>query len=133
MMRACLALFLLLAASAASAQSTGAISGRILDAQNSRPVAGATVVASSPALQGEESARTDSSGEFVIALLPPGSYTLFVQAEGHQAFTQEGVQVGTGGEVRLHLSILPDAMLLAPVRLGSARRSRRRWPRRRTR
>lgn len=120
MMRACLALFLLLAASAASAQSTGAISGRILDAQNSRPVAGATVVASSPALQGEESARTDSSGEFVIALLPPGSYTLFVQAEGHQAFTQEGVQVGTGGEVRLHLSILPDAMLLAPVRLGSA-------------
>src|SRR4051812_34075886 len=117
MMRACLALFLLLAASA-SAQSTGAISGRILDAQSGRPVASATIVASSPALQGEESARTDSSGEFVVGLLPPGSYTLFVQADGHQAFTQEGVQVWIGAEVRLHLSILPDAMLVAPVRFG---------------
>src|SRR5581483_2110214 len=117
MMRACLALFLLLAASA-SAQSTGAISGRILDAQTDRPVASATVVASSPALQQEETARTDSSGEFVLGLLPPGSYTLLVQADGHQAFTQEGVQVGIGAEVRLHLSILPDTMLLAPVRLG---------------
>jgi hypothetical protein len=117
MMRACLALSLLLAASA-SAQTTGAISGRILDAQTNRPVASATVVASSPALQGEESARTDQNGEFVVALLPPGPYTLFVQADGHQAFTQEGVQVGAARELRLHLSILPDAMLAAPVRLG---------------
>lgn len=118
MMRARLALSLLLAASA-SAQTTGAISGRIVDAQSNRPVAGATVVASSTALLGEESARTDTGGEFVIALLPPGAYTLFVQAEAHQAFTQEGVQVSAGRELRLHLSILPDAMLAAPVRLGA--------------
>ncbi|MGZ6123690.1 MAG: carboxypeptidase regulatory-like domain-containing protein [Myxococcales bacterium] len=118
MMRARLALFLLLAASA-SAQTTGSISGRILDAQSNRPVAGAVVAASSPALQAEESARTDSSGEFLIALLPPGTYTLFVQGEGHQAFTQEGVQVDVGREVRLRLSILPDSMLFAPVRVGA--------------
>ena len=117
MTRACIALPLLLAASA-SAQTTGAISGRILDAQSNRPVAFATVVASGPALPGEESARTDAAGEFLIALLPPGPYTLYVQAEAHQAFTQQGIEVRVGGEVRLRLSILPDAMISAPVRLG---------------
>jgi len=116
MTRACIALPLLLAASA-SAQTTGSISGRIVDAQSARPVAGATVVASGPAQPGEESVRTDAGGEFVIALLPPGRYTLFVQAEAHQAFTQEGIEVSIGREVRLRLSILPDAMLVAPVRL----------------
>ena len=119
MTRACIALSLLTAASA-SAQTTGSISGRILDAQSNRPVAGATVAASGPALQGEESARTDSSGEFAIGLLPPGRYTLFIQADAHQAFTQEGVEVGAGQEARVRLFILPDAMLFAPVRLGPA-------------
>ena len=118
MMRARFAPFLLLAASA-SAQTTGAISGRILDAQSKRPVAGASVTASSPALQGEETARSDPGGEFAIGLLPPGRYTLFIQADGHQAFTQEGVQVGGGREVRLRLSMLPDTMLAAPFTLGA--------------
>jgi hypothetical protein len=118
MMRARFAPLLLLAASA-SAQTTGAISGRIFDAQSKRPVAGASVTASSPALQGEETARSDSGGEFAIGLLPPGRYTLFIQAEGHQAFTQEGVQVGGGREVRLRLSMLPDTMLAAPFTLGA--------------
>ncbi len=117
MTRACIALLLLLAASA-SAQTTGAISGRIFDAQTSQPVASATVTASSPAMQGEQSARTDPAGEFVLGLLPPGRYTLYVQADGHQAFTQEGLEVGIGRELRLRLSILPDVMVAAPFRLG---------------
>jgi hypothetical protein len=117
MTRACIAVLLSLAASAA-AQTTGAISGRIVDAQSQRPVSGAVVVASSPALQGAESARTDSEGEFEIALLPPGEYVLHVQADAHQSFSQERLVVHAGRAIRVHLAILPDAWITAPVRFG---------------
>ena len=117
MTRACFAVSFLLAASAA-AQTTGEISGRIVDAQTERPVAGAVVVASGPALQGGESGRTDSDGEFEIGLLPPGEYSLNVQAEGHQSFSQERLVVHAGRGIRVHLAIVPDAWVTAPVRFG---------------
>jgi carboxypeptidase family protein len=117
MTRACFAVSFLLAASAA-AQTTGEISGRIVDAQSEQPVAGAVVVATSPALQGAESARTDAEGEFHIGLLPPGEYTLNVQADGHQSFSQERLVVHAGRAIRVHLAIFPDTWLTAPVRFG---------------
>jgi len=117
MTRACLAVPFLLAASAA-AQTTGEISGRIVDAQTGRPVAGAVVVASGPTLQGAETGRTDSDGEFEIGLLPPGEYALNVQADAHQSFSQERLVVHAGRGIRVHLAIVPDAWVTAPVRLG---------------
>ncbi|HWT85499.1 MAG TPA: carboxypeptidase regulatory-like domain-containing protein, partial [Myxococcales bacterium] len=117
MTRACLAVPFLLAASAA-AQTTGAISGRIVDAQTERPVAGAVVVASGPTLQGAETGRTDSDGEFEIGLLPPGEYALNVQADGHQSFSQGRLVVHAGRAIRVHLAIVPDAWVTAPVRFG---------------
>src|SRR2546422_2580941 len=117
MTRAFLVVSLLLAAPAA-AQTTGAISGRIADAQTNGPVAGALVVASGPALQGSESTRTDEAGEFEIGLLPPGEYALHIQAEGHKAFSQERLVVHVGRTLRVHLSMVPDAYTAAPFRLG---------------
>src|SRR3954470_8618096 len=117
MTRACLVVFLLPAFSAA-AQTTGAISGHISDAQSERAVSGAVVVASSPVLQGTERARTDADGEFEIALLPPGEYTLNVQAEAHQAFTQDRLVVHVGRKLRVQLSMVPDTFTAAPFRFG---------------
>ncbi|HTM22595.1 MAG TPA: TonB-dependent receptor, partial [Kofleriaceae bacterium] len=59
----------------ASAQTatTGAIQGRVLDESGARLI-GVTVVATSPALQGSQSAVTDDAGRYRIAGLPPGSY-----------------------------------------------------------
>src|SRR5437879_13409681 len=67
MIRPCIAVWLLLAASAA-AQTTGGISGRIVDTQSGKPVAGAAIVAASPSMPGEESSRSDTAGEFEIGL-----------------------------------------------------------------
>lgn len=117
MTRACLVVSLLLATSAA-AQTSGVISGRILDAQSGRPVASALVVASGPALQGTETTRTDGEGEFEIGLLPPGEYILNVQADGHQPFSQERLVVHAGRSIRVPLSMLPDNAPAAPVRFG---------------
>src|SRR5260370_30181094 len=61
----------------ARGQTTGVIQGRIVDRARA-PLAGAVIVASGPALQGETTAVTDDAGWFVLSLLPPGSYTLDV-------------------------------------------------------
>jgi Carboxypeptidase regulatory-like domain/TonB dependent receptor len=117
MTRACIGIALLLAGSAA-AQTTGAIAGRIVDAESDRPVAGAVVVASGPALQGEQTARTDAEGEFELGLLPPGEYSLNVQAEAHQAFTQDRLAVHAGRSIRTNLKILPDRVTAPAVRFA---------------
>ena len=117
MTRACLVVSLLTATSAA-AQTTGAISGRIVDSQSEQPVSGALLVASGPALQGTETTRTAQDGQFEIGLLPPGEYTLNVQADGHQSFSQDRLVVHAGRALRLRLTMLPDNLPAAPVRFG---------------
>jgi Carboxypeptidase regulatory-like domain/TonB dependent receptor len=108
----------LLLAGPAAAQSTGAISGRIVDAQTARPVAGAVVIATGPALPGSETARTDPAGEFEIGLLPPGAYALNVHADAHQPASQEGLVVHAGRTLRLNLAIVSEAWTSAPLRFG---------------
>ncbi len=117
MTRACLVVSLLTATSA-TAQTTGAISGRLVDSQSEQPVSGALLVASGPALQGTESTRTGQDGQFEIGLLPPGEYTLNVQADGHQSFSQDRLVVHGGRALRLRLPMLPDNLPAAPVRFG---------------
>ena len=117
MIRPCIAVWLLLAASAA-AQTTGGISGRIVDTQSGKPVAGAAIVAASPSMPGEESSRSDTEGEFEIGLLPPGIYTLNVQAEAHQSFTQDGLAVHAGRTIRVYLSIDPETAIGAAFRFA---------------
>ncbi len=60
---------------------TGSISGRVIDQQGAA-VANATVTASEPSKNIEESAKTGSEGEFSFASLQPGNYTVSVQAQG---------------------------------------------------
>ena len=72
---------LLAIASAASAQSTtGTISGRVTDSQD-LPIPGVTVVATSPNLQGTRETVTSENGDYILTLLPSGTYTVDVRAE----------------------------------------------------
>src|SRR5688500_14217044 len=80
----CLALVVILAGRQAAAQNatSGAIQGVVADAASGEPFAGVTVVATSPALQGTQSAFTDADGVYKITNLPPGTYTVtFYYAE----------------------------------------------------
>src|SRR4051794_25894320 len=79
-------------ATPALAQTTGGISGQIIDATNQSPVKDAVIIAQSPALQGEQTAVTDDKGQFEVTLLPTGVYTLTVQREGYQPFSQQGLK-----------------------------------------
>lgn len=64
------------------ARLTGRISGRVSD-KDGQPVAGATVSARSPALQGERRAATKENGEFLLGLLPVGRYRIIISAPGY--------------------------------------------------
>jgi hypothetical protein len=62
--------------SVAAAQSTtGTISGRVTDAQGLL-LPGVTVTVESPNLQGTPTTVTSENGDYVLTLLPPGTYTL---------------------------------------------------------
>jgi len=63
----------LLSALPALGQTTGAIAGRVADSTGA-PLAGATVEATSPSLQGSRTSTTGADGAFRFAGLPPGIY-----------------------------------------------------------
>src|SRR4051794_12168161 len=107
----------ILLATPAMAQTTGGISGTIVDANTQNPVADAVVIATSPALQGEQTAVTDASGNFEITLLPAGVYRINVQREGFQAFTQDGLTVRLDKTIRIKLAVLPDQFQGAAVEI----------------
>jgi hypothetical protein len=96
-MRPLLALFLAIAlVSPAFAQrQTGAISGRILD-QEDKPLPGATVTISGPALMGISSYVTSETGLFRFAELKPGEYELRAEIPGFKSYIFKSVLVAVG-------------------------------------
>ncbi|MEE8409289.1 MAG: carboxypeptidase regulatory-like domain-containing protein [Myxococcota bacterium] len=66
----------LLTCAAALAGTTGRIRGVVVDAETLEPLADVAVVATSPALMGEQTSKTDALGRFMVTGLPPGTYTV---------------------------------------------------------
>ena len=73
-----------LSAGIANAQSTtGTISGHVSDSQG-LALPGVTVTVASPNLQGIRSTVTSEIGDYVVTLLPSGTYTLTFELSGFQ-------------------------------------------------
>ena len=86
-----LAFTLILAATtgaAAQGNPTGTISGHVVDADG-LVVPGATVTATSPALQGARTATTSTNGDYIIPFLPAGDYELTFELQGFRRITQK--------------------------------------------
>ena len=95
---AMLAITLLLpAAAAAQGVQTGTLSGQVVD-QSGAVLPGVTVIATSPSLQGERVAVTDSTGRYLIRGLPPGTYTVRAELTG-MTTAERNVDVGVGTTV----------------------------------
>ena len=109
---------LLLACSATSfAQGvqTGTIRGTVKD-QQGLALPGATVTATSPALQGERTVVSDTEGNFLLRAMPPGSYSLKVEMSGMTS-AQKTADVPLGGvaqvDVTLSISQLQESVTVA--------------------
>lgn len=104
--RGLIAVVVSLAAAPALAQptsTTGAVTGTVRDADGSA-VIGATVVATSAALQGTRGAISDGGGDYDIASLPPGLYQIEVYyGSGH--WSRGNVVVAIGQVVRVNIAV----------------------------
>jgi hypothetical protein len=96
---ACAALSLV-CATEARAQNQGTIIGDVIDGESGEPVPGVNVTATSPALQGSQSAVSDDQGRFRIDALPIGSYALSFQKEGVSAEPITDIQLRAGATLR---------------------------------
>jgi len=99
-------------ATVASAQTTGTILGVVTDASTGKPVPDALVVATSPALQGEQTALTDDTGNFRITILPPGRYKLSVQREGYKPAERTDITLNIDKTIRANMAVVPEAVQL---------------------
>jgi carboxypeptidase family protein len=92
---------------AAAQNTTGTISGRIVDAQG-LAVPGVTVTAAGS--QGARSAVTDRDGRFTVPFLTPGPYAVHAELQGFSPVDQPGVQVRLGQSVEMPLTMLVGAL-----------------------
>ncbi|MFL5294415.1 MAG: carboxypeptidase regulatory-like domain-containing protein [Myxococcales bacterium] len=107
----------------ALAQTTGTLSGQVVDANSQQPVGDAVVIAQSPSLQGEQTAVTDASGAFEITLLPAGTYSVTVQRESYQPFTQSGLRLALDRSIKVKLSLVPEALKEQAIEIVAQRPS----------
>jgi len=80
-------------ASMAQTSTTGTVEGTVTD-QNGAVVSGATVTLSGPNLIRDQTATSDSSGNYRFSQVPPGRYTVSTSPiSGFSAYKQENLEV----------------------------------------
>lgn len=89
------------------AQTTGSIDGRVTDGAGAA-LAGVTVEATSPALQGARSAVTDRSGTYRFPAAPPGDYRIHAALPGFRT-AQKTATVRLGATATADFTLEPAA------------------------
>jgi outer membrane receptor protein involved in Fe transport len=88
----------------ADALTTGSLRGVVKDKSTGEVTVGATVVATSAALQGEQVVIADENGGYYITSLPPGIYTLTVYYND-TTFARSNVLVQVGKEAVVNIAV----------------------------
>lgn len=92
------------AATAAAQRTTGTIRGTVADPSGAM-IPGAEVVLHSEATGLERRTRSDDTGNFAFADVPPGRYRLTVIADGFKQHVQTGVELSVAGHVVLTVAL----------------------------
>jgi hypothetical protein len=92
----------------AQVQGLGTLTGSVVAAETAKPVAGAIVTATSPQLQGEQVAVTDSTGTYWLPQLPPGVYAVRFSKEKYRADSRDGIALNADQTLRLNTALIPE-------------------------
>jgi hypothetical protein len=84
--------------------ATGAIAGTVADGSGSR-ITEASVTVMSIDTHASRIVKTDGTGQFRVPLLPPGSYSVIVDAPGFAEYKADGVQIIVSETNSLSLSL----------------------------
>src|SRR5262245_4366569 len=95
-------LLLSIAVPALAQETTGSITGIIVDAQG-LPIPGATVTITGP--QGAKTAVSESTGRFNVPFLIPGMYSVRSELQGFKPIERQNVNVGLAQTVDLSLKM----------------------------
>lgn len=99
----------LLATSAFAQSGSGDLTGTITD-RSGASIGKATIAISSQTAQGVSlTTESTASGNYAVASLRPGVYTVRVTAPGFVTLVRSGVEIQTGQRERLDLTLLPGA------------------------
>jgi hypothetical protein len=104
----CAAVLLAIVSVAYAQSTTGTISGRVVDAQG-LSIPGVTVVATSPNLQGTRETVTSENGDYILSLLPSGTYTIAFELSGFGTQTRT-VNLAPTQVVPLEVEMGPAAL-----------------------
>lgn len=103
--------FALSVATNLKAQSTGAISGTVVDAETGETLIGVNVV-----IEGTtQGSSSNLDGEYTIRGVEPGTYTLIVSYVSFQKQTITGVEVKAGETLTLDIALQPETEMLEDV------------------
>ncbi|MET0340812.1 MAG: TonB-dependent receptor [Polyangiales bacterium] len=86
----------------------GTLTGKVTDAESGKPLVDVVITVTSPALQGEQTVVTDSGGTFRVPTLPPGTYAIRYEGEGHHPFERVAVPLAAGITLRADAQLLPE-------------------------
>ena len=97
-------LLLLSSASALAQQTTGNITGRIVDQQGAA-VPGASITAKNPATGLSRTETSDAEGVYRVAALPVGIYEVVAELTGFSTISKQDVEVNVGQTVAIDFSM----------------------------
>ena len=102
-------MFLVVSALTAGAQgggasSTGVIQGRVSDAQGA-VLPGVTVIATSPAMIGQQTTVTSENGNYRFPAVPPGGYALSFELAGFNTVRREGILITLGFTANVNIEL----------------------------
>ena len=84
--------------------ATGAISGTVADGSGAR-ITGASLTVMSTDIHASRVVKTDGKGQFRVPLLPPGFYSVIVDAPGFAEYKASGIEVVVSETNSLSLSL----------------------------
>ena len=92
------------AAQGGGASSTGVIQGRIVDTQGA-VLPGVTIVASSPAMLGQQTTVSSDNGNYRFPAVPPGAYAVTYELAGFNTVRREGIQITLGFTANVNIEM----------------------------
>ena len=98
------------------AAQQGTLSGRITDAEEGTPLAGATVE-----VVGQAQMASDEAGGFT-ASVAAGTYSVIVTLIGYETTRLDGITVDAGGATDIEIPVRSRALILNPVVVTASRR-----------